>query len=142
MAVMPLRASRGDDGGSEGLIRREGEYWTIAYDGAVVRLRDTKGLRYLDHLLRHPGRVFPAWELLTAVGRAGAAEPHAGDTPGVVPGASPEAERVRKAVTNRIRQTVAGIRAVHPALGLHLGNAVHTGTGCVYTPDRPTRWSG
>ena len=138
---MPLRASRGDDGGSGGLIRREGEYWTIAYDGTVVRLRDTKGLRYLDHLLRHPGRVFPVWELLAAVGRVGAAEPQAEDTPVFVPAASLEAERARKAVTNRIRQTVERIRTVHAALGLHLGNAVHTGTACVYTPDRPTRWS-
>jgi hypothetical protein len=48
---------------------------------------------------------------------------------------------VRKAVTNRIRQTVARIWVVHDALGLHLGNAVHTGTRCVYTPDRPVRWS-
>ena len=139
---MPLRASRGDHEGSDGLIRREGDYWTIAYDGTVVRLRDAKGLRYLDHLLRHPGRVFLAGELLTAVVRAARGESQQEDAPGVVPGASPEAERVRKAVTNRIRQTVARIRAVHAALGLHLGNAVHTGTRCAYTPDRPTRWSG
>ena len=44
---------------------------------------------------------------------------------------SPEAERW-KAVTNRIRQTVERIRAVHAALGLHLGNAVHTGTRCLH----------
>jgi hypothetical protein len=29
------------------LFRREGEYWTVAYDGSVVRLRDAKGLRHL-----------------------------------------------------------------------------------------------
>ena len=139
---MPLRVSRGDHDGSDGLIRRDGDYWTIAYDGTVVRLRDAKGLRYLDHLLRHPGRVFLAGELLSAVGRAARGESQREDVPGVVPGASPEAERVRKAVTNRIRQTVERIRAVHAALGLHLGNAVHTGTRCAYTPDRPMRWSG
>jgi hypothetical protein len=42
-----------------GTFRREGEYWTIAYAGVVVRLRDTKGLQYLGQLLRHPGRAFP-----------------------------------------------------------------------------------
>jgi hypothetical protein len=139
---MPVRASRRDAGGSKGLIRREGDYWTIAYDGAVVRLRDAKGLRYLDHLLRHPGRLFPVGELLTAVGRSERSEPQREDASRVLPAASPEAERVRKAVTNRIRQTVERIRAVHTTLGLHLRNAVHTGVRCVYTPDRPTRWSG
>jgi hypothetical protein len=34
-----------------GTFRREGEYWTIAYAGVVVRLRDTKGLQYLGHLV-------------------------------------------------------------------------------------------
>ncbi|HKA95891.1 MAG TPA: response regulator transcription factor [Streptosporangiaceae bacterium] len=29
------------------LFRREGEYWTVAFQGAVVRLRDAKGLRQL-----------------------------------------------------------------------------------------------
>jgi hypothetical protein len=140
---MPVRASRGDARESKGLIRREGDYWTIAYDGTVVRLRDAKGLRYLDHLLRHPGRLFPVRELLTAIGRAERDEPQRKDAPRVVPApASPEAERMRKAVTNRIRQTVKRIRAVHASLGLHLGNAVHTGTRCAYTPDRPMRWSG
>jgi hypothetical protein len=140
---MPVRASRGDAGESKGLIRREGDYWTIAYDGAVVRLRDAKGLRYLDHLLRHPGRLFPIGDLLTAGWRTERGEPPRKDAPRVVPApASPEAERVRKAVTNRIRQTVQRIRAVHASLGLHLDNTVHTGTRCVYTPDRPTRWSG
>jgi hypothetical protein len=37
-------------------FRREGEYWTIAYEGLVFRLRDTKGLRYLELLLRQPGQ--------------------------------------------------------------------------------------
>jgi len=45
------------------LLRREGEYWTIAYGAAVVRLKDAKGLRYLESLLRHPGRSFHVAEL-------------------------------------------------------------------------------
>jgi hypothetical protein len=28
----------------------------------------------------------------------------------------------------------------HEALGRHLANAVHTGTFCSYTPERPTTW--
>jgi hypothetical protein len=51
---------------SRNLFRREGEYWTIAYDGSVVRLRDTKGLRYLAQMLAHPGREFHAIDLEAA----------------------------------------------------------------------------
>ena len=39
---MPLHAFRRNHGGSDGLIRRESDYWTIAYDGLVVRLRDRR----------------------------------------------------------------------------------------------------
>jgi len=113
------------------VFRREGDYWTIAYDAAVVRLRDAKGLRYLEPLLRQPGRSFHVAELMwVAAARRPAADEGAESV-----------ERARKAVTNRIRQTLVRIASVHHALGLHLRNAVHTGTRCTYTPERPTRWS-
>ena len=48
------------------LFRREGEYWTVAYDGAVVRLRDAKGLHHLAQLLTHPGREFHVIDLEAA----------------------------------------------------------------------------
>jgi AAA ATPase domain len=48
------------------LFRREGEYWTVGFEGSVVRLRDTKGLRHLARLLAHPGREFHATELEAA----------------------------------------------------------------------------
>ena len=50
------------------------------------------------------------------------------------------AERIRKAVTNRIKDGVAKIERVHPALGRHLGNALHTGTYCSYTPEPVVAW--
>ena len=49
-------------------------------------------------------------------------------------------ERVRKAVTNRIRDSLDRITAEHERLGRHLANAVHTGTFCSYTPERPNAW--
>jgi predicted ATPase/class 3 adenylate cyclase len=49
-------------------------------------------------------------------------------------------ERVRKAVTNRIRDSLDRIAQEHRALGRHLTNSVHTGTFCSYTPERPTSW--
>lgn len=47
------------------LFRREGEYWTIAYEGEPFRLRDLKGLRYLARLLGEPGREFHVLDLVT-----------------------------------------------------------------------------
>jgi hypothetical protein len=115
------------------LLRREGDYWTIAYDGQLLRLRDSRGLHYLEILLRHPGRAFHVSELLAIV--SGENSTAVLDEDGV-----DRIERRRKAVTNRIRQTLARIRATHETLGLHLGNAVHTGTRCSYTPERPLTW--
>jgi hypothetical protein len=45
------------------VIRREGDYWTLVYEGSVVRLRDSKGLRHLSRLLTAPGREFHAVDL-------------------------------------------------------------------------------
>jgi tetratricopeptide (TPR) repeat protein len=51
------------------------------------------------------------------------------------------AERARKSVTNRIRNTLKKIEAVHPALAAHLHAAVATGSACVYRPEtEPPRW--
>lgn len=48
------------------VFRREGEYWSIAYEGDVFRLKDAKGLRYLARLLREPGHEIHAMELVAA----------------------------------------------------------------------------
>jgi hypothetical protein len=51
------------------------------------------------------------------------------------------AERARKSVTNRIRNTLKKIEAVHPALAGHLHEAVATGSACVYRPEpEAPRW--
>jgi hypothetical protein len=57
----------------EALFRREGEFWTVAYDGSTCRLRDVKGLRYLASLMAAPGRDVHALELASA-GAAPAAD--------------------------------------------------------------------
>jgi tetratricopeptide (TPR) repeat protein len=53
-------------GAAGNVFRREGEYWTVAFDGAVVRLKDAKGLRHLARLLAQPGREFLAVDLEAA----------------------------------------------------------------------------
>jgi len=60
---------------AENVFRREGEYWTICYEGAVVRLKDAKGLRHLARLLAQPGREFHAVDLEAADRRLAAARP-------------------------------------------------------------------
>jgi hypothetical protein len=47
----------------QGIFRKEGEYWTVGYRNSAFRLRDTKGLAYLAHLLRHPGIEFNVLDL-------------------------------------------------------------------------------
>ena len=38
----------------QAIFHKEGEFWTVGYGGNSFRLKDTKGLGYLAHLLRHP----------------------------------------------------------------------------------------
>jgi len=41
-----------------GVFRKEGEYWTVGYAGKTLRMKQSKGLGYLTHLMRHPGIEF------------------------------------------------------------------------------------
>jgi hypothetical protein len=108
------------------LLRREGEYWTIAFNGPVFRLRDCKGLTYLAYLLRHPGERFAVGVLASIA------------SPGVPPG---NPERARSAVSKRIREALRRITTYDPALGHYLSSTVRTGRECVYVPaPHPLRW--
>jgi CheY-like chemotaxis protein len=48
-------------------FRLDGEYWTIAYQGMVSRVKDTLGLRYVAYLLRAPHRKIHVLELVAVV---------------------------------------------------------------------------
>ncbi len=48
----------GSRSSENGIFRNEGELWTVGYGGKAFRLKDSKGLGYLAHLLRHPGTEF------------------------------------------------------------------------------------
>jgi DNA-binding response OmpR family regulator len=45
-------------------FRLDGEYWTIAYQGTVSRVKDALGLRYVAYLLRAPHRKIHVLELV------------------------------------------------------------------------------
>lgn len=51
-------AASGANSGST--LRREGEYWTFAHDGTVLRIRHSKGVVQLAQLLAHPDTELPA----------------------------------------------------------------------------------
>jgi adenylate cyclase len=73
---------------------------------------------------------FLTHELTAAFGLGG--RPRKADNP---------SERIRKAVTNRIRQSLTKIESVHPELGRHLSNSVRTGTFCSYAPEDEIEWT-
>jgi hypothetical protein len=49
---------------TENTFQKEGDYWTVAYAGTLCRLKHTKGLLYIAHLLRNPGTELSAVELI------------------------------------------------------------------------------
>ncbi len=118
-------------------IYREGEYWTIAYEDSVLRLRDSKGLRCLAHLLYHPGERVAAVDLLR-IGES--APPTSRD--GSADGGPAGDEAARVLITKRIKAAVTKVATHHPALGYHLTLSVKTGSSCVYLadPERPLQW--
>jgi hypothetical protein len=114
---------------AENLFGKQGEYWTIAFDGNVTHVRDTKGLRYIAALLDRPGVRVHARELRAA------------DTATVsLEDPRLEAERARLVVTQRIKASLRKIAELNPPLGEHLGGAIHTGVFCRYEPQGHVSW--
>lgn len=52
------------------VFRKEGQFWSVTFEGKTIRIKDGKGAQYLSYLLGQPGRDFPAVELLHAVSGA------------------------------------------------------------------------
>ncbi|HJT04532.1 MAG TPA: adenylate/guanylate cyclase domain-containing protein [Pseudonocardiaceae bacterium] len=101
------------------VFRREGEYWTIGFQRIVIRLKDTKGLHYLQKMLTDPGRQFHVADLAA--------------------GTNSPPRRARDNVGKSLRACLRRIEQAHPALGAHLAAAVRTGYLCSYQPDPGTR---
>ncbi len=57
----------------ESEFKRQGDYWTIRYQGNAANLKATRGLDCLRYLLRHPGREIHVSELLASLPDASAA---------------------------------------------------------------------
>jgi hypothetical protein len=113
---------------------REGEYWTITFEGTVCRFRHARGFQHLARLLGTPGRPIPATQLAGGARAPGQRQ--------VSPSSSTTAERARSAVTKTIKAAIRRLGMHDAALGFHLGATIKTGVLCVYTPDpgRRIRW--
>jgi tetratricopeptide (TPR) repeat protein len=49
---------------TDNMLRREGDFWTMAFCGPTFRLRDSKGLHYLARLLASPGQELHVLDLV------------------------------------------------------------------------------
>lgn len=108
---------------------REGDFWTIAYQGVVFRLRDLKGLHCVAHLLHHPGERFASRVLLDL--------PEAANPPAE----HPDEEHARVVVTKRIKAAIKKVAAQHAILGYFLATRIKTGYACAYIPGPQDRVS-
>jgi len=68
MALPPSAASSAATP-AQGVFRKEGEYWTVGWKDHPLRLKDSKGVAYLAHLLRHPTTSFHALDLVGGLDR-------------------------------------------------------------------------
>ena len=115
---------------------KEGDYWSVCYEGFTCRLRDSKGMLYLAYLLKHPDEEVASWELMRL------ASPNRPEPVSESPSVE-NIERARVAVTKNIKAALLRIREHHPALADHLDATVRRGYACAYRPDPrvPIRWS-
>ena len=72
--------SRGEDSSSGvakvsgAIFARSGDIWTLGYWGTTFQFKDIRGLTYIQRLLQHPGKEFPAVALLTEPGAIATSE--------------------------------------------------------------------
>jgi tetratricopeptide (TPR) repeat protein len=93
------------------VFQREGDYWTIAYDGKRIRLRDAKGLQYIAHLLRHDGREFHAADLAAGVDGATVSEPTQGSAETIAAGLGDAGEALDASARAAYRQRLQDLEA-------------------------------
>jgi tetratricopeptide (TPR) repeat protein len=113
-----------------GIFRKEGEFWTVGCGNRAFQLRDTKGLAYIAHLLRHPGTEFHVLDLVGGMAAGGADELKQGDHR-----AGSASDRARQSVTKTIKSVLERIAQSDAAVGEIFSRCIKTGTFCSYRPD-------
>ncbi len=134
------------------LFRKEGDFWTVSFEGSVFRLRDTMGMHYISRLVANPEMEFSAQELVAGAHRAN--HRHLGKRNHQLSMSNGRAEsnlevnddlareRARLMVTKRIKDVITKIRLTHPELARHLATSIRTGYTCAYIneDERSGRW--
>ena len=92
------------------VFRRDGDFWTIAYDGKRIRLRDAKGLQYIAHLLRHDGRELHAADLAAGIDGT-PSTPGASDEGGIAAGLGDAGEALDPSARAAYRQRLQELEA-------------------------------
>ncbi len=72
-----MEPATGRGAGPVGELVREGDYWTVAFDGREFRARHSKGIGYLAELLSRPGVPLSALELAAGSAPGRTSEEHA-----------------------------------------------------------------
>jgi AAA ATPase domain len=62
---------------AENIFRKDGDFWTVTHQGKTFRLRDSKGLEYIAHLLANPGVRIHACDLVAMIEGTDAGSPAA-----------------------------------------------------------------
>lgn len=70
-AMAPDATTSASENGGAYVFRKEGGYWTIAFNGGVARVKDAKGVQYVAYLLRHPFQEIPALHLVAGSPESG-----------------------------------------------------------------------
>jgi tetratricopeptide (TPR) repeat protein len=73
---------------AENIFRKEGDYWTLTYQGSTCHLKDTQGLRAIAVLLHTPGQEQHVLDILAVLGagqRPARRQERGMDTPGGAP---------------------------------------------------------
>jgi hypothetical protein len=109
-------------------LRREGDYWTLEFDGRICRLRHAKGVCFLAELLVHRGRRIAALDLDRTAEEGRRVVEEGAEEPG-------SSEKARLNVTRALRLLLRKIAAYHPSAGGHLAASIKTGKFCSYAPD-------
>src|SRR5713226_225501 len=65
--VPSVRSAQKEISRQKGIFRKEGEYWTVGLGGNEFRLKDTRGLGYIAHLLRNPAIEFHVLDLVGGI---------------------------------------------------------------------------
>src|SRR5262249_34579697 len=89
-------------------FRREGDLWTIAYEGKGLRLKDAKGVQYIARLLRHTGEEVHCADL-AAGGETGSAR--GGDAIAIAAGLADAGERLDPPARAAYRQRLQDLES-------------------------------